>query len=76
LILAELKAFIFEQGSSTRKEMAKKFALSEDGIDAMLALWVNKGQLSRIVDLDKSGEVRQVRYRAVQENDIQMTIIS
>ncbi|MFC1234217.1 FeoC-like transcriptional regulator [Vibrio sp. DW001] len=76
MILSDLKAYIFEQGSVTRTELAKKFALSEDGVDAMLEVWVTKGSLSRIVDLDKRDNVRQIRYRAVHSNDIQMTVIS
>ncbi|MDB1123443.1 FeoC-like transcriptional regulator [Vibrio algarum] len=76
MILSELKAFIFEQGSATRTELAKKFALSEDGVDAMLEVWVKKGKLSRLVDLDKKENVRQIRYKAVTSNAIQMTVIS
>jgi len=75
VILSDLKTFIFEQGSATRKELAMKFSLSEDGVDAMLAVWVKKGVLSQMIDLDKSKTVRQVRYRAVLANDIQMMVI-
>jgi len=30
-----------------RSHLAEEFNLSSDGVDAMLALWVNKGQLKR-----------------------------
>ncbi len=76
MILAELKTYIFEHRSVTRKELATKFALSEDGVDAMLEVWVKKGQLSRIVDLDNNENIRQIRYRAVTSNDIQMNVVS
>lgn len=76
MILEELKAFVFEHGCATRHELAKTFALTEDGVDAMLEVWIKKGQLSRIVDLDKHDHIRQVRYRAVQSNNIPMTVIS
>lgn len=76
MILNELRNYIEEQGSANRHTLAKKFALSQDGIDAMLALWVKKGKLSRIVDLDKHGEIWQVRYRSVKSSEISMTVIS
>lgn len=76
MILTELRSYISKQGSAARKELAKHFSLSEDGVDAMLEVWVQRGKLSRMVDLDKAGSVRQVRYRTVASNDIQLNVIS
>ncbi len=76
MILNELKNYIFEKQSASRKELAQKFALSEDGVDAMLEVWLKKGQLSRMMDLDKQQNIIQVRYRAVKGIDIQMMVIS
>lgn len=76
MILSELKAYIFENGCVTQSDLAKKFALSEDGVDAMLEMWIKKGQLSRMVDLDKHHQVRRVRYRPVKHDDIQLTTFS
>jgi putative ferrous iron transport protein C len=76
VILSQLMTFIFERGSASRSELAKAFALSEDGVDAMLEIWVRKGRLSRLVDLNKQANIRQVRYRAVKDDAIQMTVIS
>lgn len=76
MILAELKKYIFSKGSATRVELAKEFALSEDGVDAMLEMWVKKGMLTRMVDLDANKRVKRVRYRAVNKDDIQLTIYS
>ncbi|QSA19811.1 iron transporter FeoC, partial [Vibrio furnissii] len=50
MILTELKQAIAAQGGISRKELAKRFALSEDGVDAMLAVWIKKGVISRFID--------------------------
>ncbi len=42
MILNELKAAIESKNGATRQELARRFALSEDGIDAMLAVWIKK----------------------------------
>ncbi len=76
MILNELKSYIFEKQSASRKELAQKFALSEDGVDAMLEVWVKKGRLSRMVDLDKQQNITQVRYRAVNDTDIPVVVVS
>ncbi len=76
MILNQLKNYIVAKQSASRKELAQKFALSEDGVDAMLEIWVKKGQLSRMVDLNKQQNIRQVRYKVVKETDIQITVIS
>lgn len=73
MILQQLKAYIEQQGMASRQDLAKKFSLTQDGVDAMLQVWVKKGRLSRMVDLDKQQQVRQVRYKAVSSNDIQLT---
>ncbi|WP_088126004.1 FeoC-like transcriptional regulator, partial [Vibrio cholerae] len=47
---------------ATRQELARRFALSEDGIDAMLAVWIKKGVLSRQQYINAEDEVVRVRY--------------
>lgn len=42
MILNELKRYIEENGIVSRSAIAKKFSLSEDGVDAMLAVWIKK----------------------------------
>ncbi len=42
MILSELKAYIFEHGCVTQSNLAQHFALSEDGVDAMLEMWIKK----------------------------------
>ena len=50
MILTELHQYIDSQGVAARKEIAAKFGMSEDGVDAMLSVWVMKGNVSRLVD--------------------------
>ena len=49
MILTRLKDHLVANGKTSRAELAKKFAISEDGIDAMLALWIAKGKISTTV---------------------------
>ncbi|OLQ85952.1 iron transporter FeoC [Vibrio ponticus] len=74
MILAELKQYIDAQGSASRQELAKQFALSEDGIDAMLSVWVKKGVISRMIDTNKADKVTRVRYSANQANALSLTV--
>ncbi|MFA0228426.1 FeoC-like transcriptional regulator, partial [Vibrio sp. 10N.261.45.A7] len=55
MILTELHQYIDSQGVAARKELAAKFGMSEDGVDAMLGVWVKKGKISRLVDTNKHG---------------------
>ncbi|GAM61302.1 ferrous iron transport protein C [Vibrio ishigakensis] len=61
MILQQLKAYLEEHGTSERKVLANHFGLSEDGVDAMLQRWIDKGQVMRIEDTIK-GKFAGVRY--------------
>ncbi|MCG3725447.1 FeoC-like transcriptional regulator [Vibrio cincinnatiensis] len=75
MILSELKQAIEQQGSATRKDLAKRFALSEDGVDAMLAIWIKKGVISRLIDTNAANYVTRVRYCLNRENSLSLTVI-
>ncbi|WP_367986908.1 FeoC-like transcriptional regulator [Vibrio sp. NTOU-M3] len=68
MILSELKQYIADHGMATRVELAKKYALSEDGVDAMLAIWIRKNVISRTEDTNAQQKVTRVRY-ALNRND-------
>ncbi len=74
MILTELKQYIDAQGSATRSELAKKFALSEDGVDAMLSVWIKKGVISRMIDTNKANKVTRVRYSVNQADGLSLTV--
>ena len=76
MIVSELKEYIQKHDGASREELAKHFALSEDGVDAMLEIWIRKGQLSKNIDLDKNKAVKDVRYRWIKANDIPLTVIN
>lgn len=44
MILTELHQYIDNEGVAARSELASKFGMSEDGVDAMLSVWVKKGK--------------------------------
>ncbi len=62
MILSELKRYIERTGTATRADIAKTFALTEDGVDAMLAIWIRKNVISRIEDTNRYRQVTRVRY--------------
>ncbi|MGL5108816.1 MAG: FeoC-like transcriptional regulator [Vibrio ordalii] len=75
MILNELKRYIEENGIVNRSAIAKKFSLSEDGVDAMLAVWIRKGVLSRTIDTNKANRVTRVRYGLNRNNGLSLTVV-
>ena len=79
MILTELKQFIDEEGRVERLVLAKKFGITEDGIDAMLELWIKKGKLTReLVGCEESQccqDAERVWYRAAYPNELLTTYI-
>ncbi|NAW58765.1 MULTISPECIES: FeoC-like transcriptional regulator [unclassified Vibrio] len=74
MILSELKRYIEQQGSASRKELAKCFALSEDGVDAMLTVWIRKGIISRTIDTNRAEHVTRVRYSVNRPDGLSLTV--
>ncbi len=74
MILTELKQAIEAQGSITRKELAKRFSMSEDGVDAMLAIWIKKGVISRLIDTNVAQYVTRVRYVMNRADSLSVTV--
>lgn len=74
MILSELKHYIEHNPGVCRHELAKKFAISEDGVDAMLAVWIRKGTISRMLDTNKAEQVTRVRYLMNREDELSLTV--
>lgn len=74
MILEQLKQVIAECGSVTGKELARRFSLSEDGVDAMLGIWIRKGVICRFVDTNASLKVTRVRYALTPARGIALTV--
>ncbi|MEH0666518.1 iron transporter FeoC [Vibrio scophthalmi] len=75
MIVSELKAYIDQCGTVTQAELAKRFSLSLDGVDAMLAIWLRKGKLSRLEDINETNHVIRVRYCAINEDALSLRVI-
>ncbi|MDC0611720.1 FeoC-like transcriptional regulator [Vibrio sp.] len=75
MILHELRNYIAEKGMVTRNELAKRFALSEDGVDAMLEVWLKKGVICRYADTNLKNHVSRVRYSINERESIPMNVI-
>ncbi|CAH7081975.1 Ferrous iron transport protein C [Vibrio chagasii] len=75
MILTELHQYIDSQGFAARKEIAAKFGMSEDGVDAMLSVWVKKGKVSRLVDTNKHGHMTRVRYTICKQDGLSLNVM-
>lgn len=62
MILTELHQYIETNNGASRKELATKFGMGEDGVDAMLNVWIQKGKVSRTVDTNPHGHITRIRY--------------
>ncbi|ENM5749531.1 iron transporter FeoC [Vibrio mimicus] len=74
MILTELRAAIEEKGSITRQELARRFSLSEDGVDAMLSVWIKKGVVSRQQYTNSEDAIVRVRYVINREGDLAVSV--
>lgn len=74
MILTELKQYIDLKGRVSQRELAKQFRLSEDGVDAMLSVWIRKGVISRLVDTNAAQHITRVRYAKVESNALALTV--
>lgn len=74
MILTQLKQHIEQHGCVSRKDLAKQFHLSEDGVDAMLAIWIRKGKMTRLIDTNDKQRVTRVRYRYLVSQQLPMTV--
>lgn len=74
MILTELHQFIVENNGATRKDLAHAFGMSEDGVDAMLNVWIKKGKVSRLVDTNKHGHIIRIRYTVSQQDGLSLNV--
>lgn len=74
MILSELKSYVEASGTATRAELAKHFHMSEDGVDAMMNVWVEKGKVTRSIDTNQHQKVTRVRYAMTCKGGISLNI--
>lgn len=74
MILTQLLDYLAEFGPSTQSHLAGHFALSEDGVDAMMAVWINKGRVTRTINQSTSGQAAQVKYSLVKPGSLSVTV--
>ncbi|UJF18641.1 FeoC-like transcriptional regulator [Vibrio sp. SS-MA-C1-2] len=79
MILKELKDYIEQQGRASRTQLAKQFAISPDGVDAMLAHWVKKGEIGRELRGSQESsccqDADEVWYRPLASNELNITVL-
>ncbi|EHZ2550353.1 iron transporter FeoC [Vibrio vulnificus] len=74
MILKELYQYIADKGTVSQSDLAKQFGMSEDGADAMLSVWIKKGKISRLVDINKAHSVTRVRYAVTRQDGLSLTV--
>ncbi|EEW11259.1 FeoC-like transcriptional regulator [Vibrio mimicus] len=74
MILTKLRTAIEEKGNITRQELARRFSLSEDGVDAMLSVWIKKGVVSRQQYTNSEDAIVRVRYVINREGDLAVSV--
>ncbi len=74
MILKELYQYIADKGTVSQSDLAKQFGMSEDGADAMLSVWINKGRITRLVDTNKAHHVTRVRYALTRRDGLSLTV--
>ncbi len=75
MILQQLKQYIEENGPVSRTQLARQFHMSEDGVDAMLGVWINKGVLSRTVDTNATNHIMRIRYNIQKPDSLSLNVI-
>ncbi|YCO02889.1 FeoC-like transcriptional regulator [Vibrio sp. VNB-15] len=74
MILKELYQYIADKGTVSQSDLAKQFGMSEDGADAMLSVWIKKGKISRLVDINKAHDVTRIRYSVTKQDGLSLTV--
>lgn len=74
MILKQLYQYIEDHGVVSQSELATQFGMSEDGADAMLNVWINKGRITRLVDTNKAQHVTRVRYAVTSQDGLSLTV--
>lgn len=79
MILQQLREQVEQSGRISRRQLAHRFGLSEDGVDAMMALWVKKGLIGQERDgCNSAGCCKpqgEVWYRVLKANELPVTVI-
>ena len=79
MILQQLKQYIEQQGRISRSSLAHHFGMSEDGVEAMLDIWIRKGKIGReLVGCSSDGccqSAKDIWYRCLQDNELSVTVM-
>ncbi|MDR9825955.1 FeoC-like transcriptional regulator [Vibrio sp. FNV 38] len=74
MIVTRLFDYISKQGTASQANLAQHFGMSEDGVDAMLEIWIQKGKLSRLEDIDLVSKKTRIRYTLTRQNGLAVTV--
>ncbi|MBY5943634.1 FeoC-like transcriptional regulator [Photobacterium rosenbergii] len=79
MILQQLKQYIEQHGRASRKALAMRFGMSEDGVEAMLEVWIRKGKLGKeLVGCDSDGccqGAKEIWYRPLKSDELSITVM-
>ncbi|MDO6705731.1 FeoC-like transcriptional regulator [Photobacterium sp. 1_MG-2023] len=79
MILHQLRAQVEQSGRVSRRQLARQFGLTEDGVDAMMALWQRKGVIGQervgCRSVDCCQPFGEVWYRLLKPDELPVTVI-
>ncbi len=75
MILERLKHYIATNGRVEREKLAREFALSEDGVDAMLTPWIKRGEIVKHTSTSKQGKILKIEYVIAEQGAIPLQVI-
>lgn len=78
MILQDLRDLLQKHGRMTRKDLARQLNSSEDGVDAMLQVWMRKGRVSKdeqkVCGGSCCGAAQEVYYRWLDAQGIAIVV--
>ena len=79
MILQQLKQYIEQHGRVSRKQLSDHFGMSEDGVEAMLDVWIRKGSVGKeLVGCESSDccqPAKEIWYRCLSSNELSITVM-
>ncbi|KLV09160.1 ferrous iron transport protein C [Photobacterium aquae] len=79
MILQQLKQYLEQHGRASRQSIARHFGMSEDGVEAMLDVWIRKGKVGReLVGCSSDAccqGAQEIWYRPLRSDELAVTVM-
>lgn len=79
MILQQLKHYTEQHGRVSRKQLSQHFGMSEDGVEAMMEVWIRKGAVGKelvgCASDDCCQPAKAIWYRCLSANELSVTVM-